>query len=123
MPSAPLTKSMQLTHNRDYQRVYAARACVSKGPLRISAAPREEAAAPTRFGLSVPGRVGTNVKRNRIKRRIREAFRLNREKMPGGFDFVIGVHPHEEKAVEEYASLLLAAAEALAAKGGKKNGK
>lgn len=30
------------------------------------------------------GAVGTNVSCNRIKRRIREAFRLNRERMPTG---------------------------------------
>jgi ribonuclease P protein component len=69
---------------------------------------------PTRIGLSVPGRVGTNVKRNRIKRLIREAFRLNRAALPTGFDFVIGVHPHEEKTVEEYAGMLASAAESLA---------
>lgn len=133
---------MQLTHNTEYQAVYAARASVIKGPLRVSAVAREGTSderratsregiqpptssliahrsdlLPSRIGLSVPGRVGTNVKRNRIKRRIREAFRLNREKMPEGLDFVIGVHPHEEKTVAEYAALLLAAAEALARKG------
>lgn len=106
---------MQLTHNTEYQTVYAARASVIKGPLRVSAVGNGK--GTTRIGLGVPGRVGTNVKRNRIKRRIREAFRLNREKMPEGLDFVIGVHPHEEKTVAEYAALLLSAAEALARKG------
>lgn len=103
---------MQLTHNTEYQAVYGARNSVVKGPLRVSAIVNSKGIA--RIGLSVPGRVGTNVKRNRIKRLIREAFRLNREKMPVGFDFVIGVHPHEEKTLEEYATVMLAGMEAVA---------
>ena len=105
-------KSQQLTHDREYQRVYAGRTSVTKGPLRVSAAVNEH--GRTRIGLSVPGRVGTNVKRNRIKRLIREAFRLNQGAMPAGLDLVIGVHPHDERTVAEYAALLLSAAEMLA---------
>jgi ribonuclease P protein component len=107
------TKAMQLTHDREYQRVYAARTSVTKGPLRISAVTNDRGS--TRIGLSVPGRVGTNVKRNRIKRLIREAFRLSRADLPSGLDIVIGVHPHEELTVDAYATILTTAAQSLAA--------
>ena len=105
------TKAMQLTHDREYQRVYAARTSVIKGPLRISALANE--LGRTRIGLSVPGRVGTNVKRNRIKRLVREAFRLNQDALPRGLDLVVGVHPHEERELEDYAALLKSAAAEL----------
>jgi len=105
------TKAMQLTHANDYRRVYAARSSAVKGPLRVSAAANDKGIA--RIGLSVPGKVGTNVKRNRIKRLIREAFRLNRGSFPAGLDIVVGVHPHDEKTLDEYASLMLAGVEAV----------
>ena len=103
---------MQLTHANEYRRVYAARTSLVKGPLRVSSAPNDF--NRTRIGLSVPGRVGTNVKRNRIKRLLREAFRLHQGSLPRGLDVVIGVQPHDEKTLEAYAALLTSALEALA---------
>jgi ribonuclease P protein component len=41
--------------------------------------------------LSVAGRVGRAVRRNRWKRAIREAFRLHRHKLPAAYDIVISV--------------------------------
>lgn len=43
-----------------------------------------------RLGLSVSRRkVGTAVARNRVKRRLREAFRLSKAELPAGVDLVI----------------------------------
>jgi ribonuclease P protein component len=114
MPALRFTKAMQLTHDREYQRVYAARTSVMRSPLRVSAV--ANALAVSRLGLSVPRRVGTNVKRNRIKRLIREAFRLNQRAIPSGLDLVVGVLPHDERTLDDYAALLLNAAETLATK-------
>jgi len=41
-----------------------------------------------RLGIAAGRRVGTACTRNRIKRRLREYFRLNREKMPPDTDMV-----------------------------------
>ncbi|MCI5131616.1 MAG: ribonuclease P protein component [Candidatus Electrothrix sp. EH2] len=46
-----------------------------------------------RLGISVPRKVGNAVRRNRIKRIIREAFRLHREVFPQGADIVFAVRP------------------------------
>lgn len=44
---------------------------------------------PMRFGCIVPKRVGTAPKRNRIKRLVREVFRLNRGRLKEGFWMIV----------------------------------
>ncbi len=43
----------------------------------------------TRLGITVSKKTGNAVKRNRVKRRIREFFRLNKTHFPQGYDIVI----------------------------------
>ena len=46
-----------------------------------------------RLGLSVSAKVGGAVRRNRLKRLLREAFRLRRSELPKGLDFVAYPRP------------------------------
>ncbi len=57
----------------------------------------------SRLGITVPVRVGNAVVRNRIKRRVREIFRLNRASVPAGWDIV--VNPRRGAARAAFASL------------------
>jgi ribonuclease P protein component len=54
----------------------------------------------SRLGITVPARVGRAVVRNRIKRRLREIFRLNRPSLPAGWDIV--VNPRAQAAEAEF---------------------
>jgi ribonuclease P protein component len=52
---------------------------------------REDAALPWRLGLAVTRKIGPAVWRNRTRRLIREVFRLGREDIPSGRDYVVTV--------------------------------
>ncbi|HEV2349744.1 MAG TPA: ribonuclease P protein component [Terriglobia bacterium] len=47
----------------------------------------------TRLGVTAPVRLGNAVFRNRLKRRLREVFRLHRATIPGGWDIVLNPRP------------------------------
>lgn len=57
----------------------------------------------SRLGITVPVRVGKAVVRNRIKRRLREIFRLNRPAIAPGWDIV--VNPRAQSAEAGFAKL------------------
>ncbi|MGX9364938.1 ribonuclease P protein component [Desulfoplanes sp. PS50] len=44
---------------------------------------------PWRLGLAVSKKVGNSVQRNRIKRVVREFFRLHQDRIPSGIDYVV----------------------------------
>lgn len=48
-----------------------------------------EPSAPSRLGVTVTRKVGSSVRRNRVKRLVREAFRLDPELLPVGIDLVV----------------------------------
>ena len=43
----------------------------------------------SRLGITVTKRIGKAVRRNRIKRLVREFFRLNKDKLPKGYDILV----------------------------------
>jgi ribonuclease P protein component len=46
-----------------------------------------------RLGLTVGKNIGSAVRRNRVKRMIRDFFRLNKEALPGSSDVVVKAKP------------------------------
>jgi ribonuclease P protein component len=61
-----------------------------------------------RLGLSVSRKIGTAVRRNRIKRQLREVFRLMQHDLPVGYDLVVVVRPHDPMILAEYQKVMLA---------------
>ena len=59
-----------------------------------------------RLGITASKKIGKAVIRNRAKRRIRELYRTNYEKLKTGYDFVIVARA--KTAYEPYSSLLAA---------------
>ena len=84
-------KHLRLLRRSDFRRVY------EEGERR--SAPlcalffRANGLRETRLGITAPGRLGSSVVRNRVKRRLREVFRLNRASIPAGWDIVLNPRP------------------------------
>ncbi len=79
-------KRERLRLNRGFARVFARKCRAGDDVLLVYAAKND--LAWSRLGLRVGKRMGNAVRRNYIRRRIREAFRANKAKIPQGFDFV-----------------------------------
>jgi ribonuclease P protein component len=99
-----LPKKLHLRSKRDYDAVFDARTRESRGPLSVGARPND--LGHSRFGMSVSRKVGTAVRRNRIRRLLRESFRLMQHDLPCGYDLVVVVRPHEPLLLAEYQRLL-----------------
>ncbi len=86
-----LPKTCLLRKNQEFERVYRqGKRLHGKGFSLIYAA---GSAGWNRLGISVRKKTGRAVDRNRIKRIIREAFRLHRESFPQKSDIVVTVRP------------------------------
>jgi len=57
----------------------------------------------SRFGWSIKKALGSAVRRNRIRRRLREILRLHRQEIPQGWDIVI--HPRSSAATADFSAL------------------
>jgi ribonuclease P protein component len=101
----------RLHGQRAFARVFQARAGQRLGLVTVWAVPND--VGRPRLGLSIGRRVGNAVQRVKIKRLLREAFRLGRDAWPAGYDVVVVAAPHQAAALAEYQSLLAQAAGAL----------
>lgn len=97
-------RSMRLSGRKTFAHVHQQRTRCEAGPLLVYASPNTETSS--RIGFAINRKVGNAIKRNRIKRRLRESFRHHHTEWPTGYDWLVVVRPHELLSVEEYAKLL-----------------
>ena len=99
-------KQRRVRSKVEFSSVFDAKIRETRGPLVVYAVPTNRKSS--RLGLSVPRRVGTAPRRNRIKRLIRESFRLMQHDLPRAYDVVVVVRPHEPMILAEYQRILSA---------------
>ena len=109
MPERPFRARHRISHALDYQAAFAARLAKSRGPLTVFLRPTTH--PEHRLGLSIGRRVGGAVQRVRLKRHIREAFRLDRPVYPhpaagGSYDIVVSARAHNPLPLHEYRERL-----------------
>ena len=109
-------RSERLRLRRDYARVFAAKCSQADGLLVVYVAPND--LGWSRLGLSVSKRVGKAVRRNYVRRRIREAFRTQKSELPKGLDIICVARPKASDVRYDVAhslrTLIIRAARCLA---------
>ena len=82
-----LPRQARLRKTEEFQHVYRDGQRAGDGHLLVFAAPN--AFGRTRVGVSVSRKHGKAVRRNRLKRLLREAFRLSQHDLPAGLDLIL----------------------------------
>ena len=101
MTSQAFPKTFRLLRRSEFRRVY------DEGQRRSASLCtvfyRPNGLPHSRLGITTPVRLGNAVHRNRLRRRVREVFRLNRANLPGGWDLL--VNPREAVGKVPFATL------------------
>ena len=102
---------MRLIRERDFQRVLRTGSRARSTHLLVAVAPN--GLEHTRLGISIGKRIEKSaVRRNRLRRIVREAFRLSYTELPRGVDVVVMAAEPKIQFVTTRAELLLLARKA-----------
>jgi ribonuclease P protein component len=96
-----LPRECRLHHRAEYDAVY--REGRRKAGREFTVFLRANGLDRSRFGWSIKRALGTAVRRNRIRRRLREVVRLHRQEIAPGWDLVI--HPRSSAATAQFSAL------------------
>ena len=96
-----LPRECRVTRRAEYDAVY--REGQRRSSREFTIFVRANGLDLSRFGWSIKRALGTAVRRNRIRRRIREILRLHRQEIAPGWDIVI--HPRSSAATANFTAL------------------
>lgn len=79
--------TVSLKQNRDFRALYARGRSAVSSCLAVYC--RKSRLPYNRLGITVGGKLGNAVVRNKVRRRIRELYRTNEDRLRAGYDVVI----------------------------------
>lgn len=101
-----LPRRCRIRAKRDFDRIFAQRRSAADKLLIVYVG--ENNMPHARIGLAVSRRVGNAIRRNRIRRCIREAFRLHQADIPTGVDIICVARPTDTTpTMPDYAESLV----------------
>jgi len=107
MKQHSLTKEMRLVSNEQFKDVLACGRRLNDNLLTVYMA--ENKCGYPRLGVSVSKTHGNAVKRNRLKRLIREVFRQYQEQIPNNYDYLVMIKKTVKQiTIEQLRSSFLA---------------
>ena len=93
-------RSRRLRSSLEFKRVYDLKQRSGDGTLLVFAANNETGI--TRIGLSVSKKNGNSVVRHRIRRLLKEAYRLEQHQIPEGLDLILIPRPGSNATLDDY---------------------
>ena len=100
-PAHAFPRECRLAHRAEFDAVY--RASRRRSSREFTVFLRPNGLRLSRFGWSIGKALGNAVRRNRIRRRLREIVRLHRQEIAPGWDIVI--HPRSSTATAKISAL------------------
>ncbi len=109
----PFAKRQRVCKPREYAAAFQTRLYVSDAWLQINGRLRSEEQWPSRLGLSIGKRFSNAVQRNRWKRIVREAFRLEQRSLPPAWDLIVRPQGNRMPTLEQARRSLIQLAKRL----------
>lgn len=88
----PFRRCHRITAKRDFTRVMQGGKRCTHGFFVVTAIHRGDG-EPARLGLAVSRRIGNAVRRNKVRRRLKESFRLSLPLLSTGWDVMVVARP------------------------------
>lgn len=105
MPDFCYPREYRLRNSREFDRVFAQQQKASDRFLLVFVADND--LGWTRLGLSVSKKHGNAIRRARLKRLLREAFRLKQHQLPRGWDLIVIPRQNSGGTLEDYRRSLM----------------